>query len=89
VIGFAHCVLHRGTWTAGDHCYLEDLFVAPEARGQDAAHALIEAVYAEADKRGCDRAYWLTHESNAAAQALYDKLAHRSGFIQYRRGDAR
>ena len=29
LIGFVHCVLHRGTWAIGDFCYLEDLFVAP------------------------------------------------------------
>jgi hypothetical protein len=29
------------------------------------------------------RVYWLTH--NASARALYDKLAERSGFIQYRK----
>ncbi|HEY9359996.1 MAG TPA: GNAT family N-acetyltransferase, partial [Xanthobacteraceae bacterium] len=31
------------------------------------------------------RVYWLTQESNAVARALYDKLAERSGFIQYRK----
>jgi GNAT superfamily N-acetyltransferase len=85
LIGFTNCILHRGTWTAGDHCYLEDLFVAPSARGQGAARALIDAVYARADTLKCERVYWLTHETNEAAQRLYDKIARRSGFIQYRR----
>lgn len=85
IIGIANCVLHRGTWTAGQHCYLEDLFVAESARGKGAARALIEAIYARADALKCERVYWLTHETNSAAQALYDKIAKRSGFIQYRR----
>jgi GNAT superfamily N-acetyltransferase len=85
VIGFVNCVLHRGTWSIGDFCYLEDLFVAAPARGMGAGRALIEAVYAEADRRGCERVYWLTHESNAPARRLYDKLARNLGFIQYRR----
>jgi ribosomal protein S18 acetylase RimI-like enzyme len=38
-----------------------------------------------ARRAGASRVYWLTHESNAAARALYDKLAERSGFIQYRK----
>jgi hypothetical protein len=38
--GFVHCVLHRGTWTIGDFCYLEDLFVAPQARAGAASGAL-------------------------------------------------
>lgn len=83
--GFAHCVLHRGTWSIGDFCYLEDLFVDASARGAGAGRALIEAVYARADALGCSRVYWLTHESNATARKLYDKVAKHLGFIQYRR----
>ncbi|HTG41511.1 MAG TPA: GNAT family N-acetyltransferase, partial [Methylomirabilota bacterium] len=30
------------------------------------------------------RVYWLTQETNATARALYDTLADRPGFIQYR-----
>ena len=30
------------------------------------------------------RAHWLTHEANADAMRLYDKVAERSGFVQYR-----
>lgn len=85
LIGMAHCVLHRGTWTLGDFCYLEDLFVAPGARNTGIGRALIEAVYARADELKCERVYWLTHETNVDAQKLYDKVARRSGFIQYRR----
>jgi GNAT superfamily N-acetyltransferase len=85
LVGLVHCVLHRGTWSLGALCYLEDLFVAPVARNQGVGRKLVEAVYARADELKCDRVYWLTHESNTAAQALYDKIAKRSGFIQYRR----
>jgi hypothetical protein len=28
--------------------------------------------------------WWLTHETNEAARALYERIAKRSGFIQYR-----
>ncbi len=83
--GFAHCVLHRGTWSVGDQCYLEDLYVAPGARGAGTGRALIEAVYREADRRGAERVYWLTHETNATARALYERIGRRSGFIQYTR----
>jgi ribosomal protein S18 acetylase RimI-like enzyme len=47
--------------------------------------ALIEAVYARADAEGWARIYWHTHETNTAAQALYDRVAKKSGFIVYRR----
>lgn len=85
LIGLTHCVFHHGTWAVGEFCYLEDLFVAPTARRQGVARALIEAVYARADARKCERVYWLTHESNTGARRLYDQLAKNMGFIQYRR----
>jgi GNAT superfamily N-acetyltransferase len=85
LIGFTHVVFHRGTWAIGDFCYLEDLFVAERARNRGIARALIEAVYELADERGCERVYWLTHETNTTARALYDKVAVHRGFIQYRR----
>lgn len=84
LLGFVHCVFHRGTWAINDLCYLEDLFVAEAARGQGVGRALIEAVYARAAERKCERVYWLTHESNAGARALYDRVARQTGFIQYR-----
>ncbi|ANP44947.1 GNAT family N-acetyltransferase [Candidatus Viadribacter manganicus] len=85
LLGFTHVVFHRGTWSIGDFCYLEDLFVAPNARKHGVARALIEAVYALADQRGAARVYWLTHESNLTARKLYDQVAQNRGFIQYRR----
>lgn len=84
-IGLAHLVFHRSTWSASDYCYLEDLFVTRAQRGNDVARALIEGVYAEADARGAGRVYWHTQEFNAPARSLYDTLARRTSFIEYRR----
>jgi hypothetical protein len=39
----------------------------------------------EARVAGASRVYWLTKEDNAAARKLYDRVAERSGFIQYRK----
>ena len=75
----------RLCWTIGDYCYLQDLFVAEGARHFGLGRALIAAVEERARRAGASRVYWLTHESNAAARALYDKLAERPGFIQYRK----
>jgi GNAT superfamily N-acetyltransferase len=85
LVGIVHYLFHRSTWTIGDYCYLQDLFTSPDARGQGAGRALIEAVYEQAGAAGASRVYWLTHESNAIARALYETLAERPGFIQYRR----
>ena len=80
-----HYIFHRSTWTIGNYCYLQDLFTAEEARGKGAGQALIEAVYERAREAGASRVYWLTQESNEVARRLYDKLADRPGFIQYRK----
>jgi len=83
-IGLVHHIQHRSCWTTGDYCYLQDLFVAEDARGLGVGRKLIEYVYARAKSQGCSRVHWLTHESNLDAMELYNKIASRSGFIQYR-----
>lgn len=83
--GIVHYIFHHSCWTTGPYCYLQDLFTAPEARGQGAGRALIEAVATAAQDAGASRVYWLTHETNAQAMLLYDKVATRTGFVQYRR----
>ena len=82
--GIVHYLFHRSCWTIGDYCYLQDLFVAEDARNLGLGRALIEAVEERARAAGASRVYWLTHETNTGARALYDKLAERPGFIQYR-----
>jgi ribosomal protein S18 acetylase RimI-like enzyme len=83
--GIVHYLFHRSFWTTGDYCYLQDLFVSEQARGRGFGQALIEGVAEKALEAGASRVYWLTREDNHAARALYDKLAERTGFIQYRR----
>jgi GNAT superfamily N-acetyltransferase len=84
-VGFAIMLFHPSTWSTTGYCYLEDLYVAEAARGQGAGRALIEAVYREADARGASRTYWVTEDGNAAARSLYDRVATRAPFVQYRR----
>jgi GNAT superfamily N-acetyltransferase len=83
IVGFTHYYPHPSTWTTADSCYLHDLFTLPAARGQGVAQALIEAVAAEARRIGCGRLYWLTHETNATARRLYDRIAQHLGFLEY------
>lgn len=85
LLGVVHFVFHRSTWTQGPYCYLQDLFTAQAARGHGVGRALIEAVYDRARAEGAARVYWLTHETNAQAMLLYDQVAEKSGFVQYRK----
>ncbi len=83
--GFAHYLFHPSSWSVTDSCYLEDLFVVPEARGRGIGRKLIQRVYAEADRASAGTVYWLTQEFNADGRALYDTLARRTSFIRYER----
>lgn len=85
MIGIVHYLYHRVTWAIADRCYLEDLFVAEDARGTGAGRALIEAVYAAADERGADQVYWLTQDFNEAGRRLYDRVGRVTPFIKYQR----
>lgn len=85
VVGFAHLVFHASTWTTASYCYLEDLFLARPARGTGLGRDLLEAVFAEADRRGATRTYWETQEFNSPARSLYDQVARRTSFIIYER----
>ena len=83
-VGLVHWIFHRSCWTVSDYCYLQDLYVAETVRGGGVGRALIEQVYAAAQAYGANRVHWLTQEDNAQARQLYDRIASRSGFIQYR-----
>ncbi len=85
LVGLVHVIQHPHNWRLEDVCYLQDLYVAPEARGTGAGRALIEAVYAEADRRGTPSVYWMTQEFNAEARRLYDRIATLTPFIKYQR----
>ena len=84
-LGLVHHIRHRSCWTVGDYMYLQDLFVSTAARGAGIGRKLIEYVYQLAAVEGCARVHWLTHETNREAMLLYDRIAERSGFVQYRR----
>ena len=82
LVGIAHYLFHTSVWAATT-CYLQDLFTAPEARGRGVGRALIEAVAAEARRRGAARYYWTTQDHNAVARTLYDRVGRHAGFIRY------
>jgi GNAT superfamily N-acetyltransferase len=84
-VGLVHYLYHRTAWAIAETCYLQDLFVAADVRGGGHGRALIEYAADAARAHGAMRLYWMTHETNTAAQKLYDVVAQRSGFIQYRK----
>jgi GNAT superfamily N-acetyltransferase len=84
LIGLVHFIYHRSTTLLAPICYLQDLFTAEAARGYGVGRKLIHGVYASAKNAGSERVYWHTHEINATAMRLYDKVADKPGFVMYR-----
>ena len=83
IAGFSISVLHQSTWTVMPVCYLEDLFVAPQFRGQGCGRLLIQDLLDRAKSKGWSRLYWHTRVSNPA-RALYDEFATADDFVRYR-----
>lgn len=84
-VGMVHYIWHRSNWSINWSCYLQDLLVAPEQRGGGVGRKLIEHVYTSAKAYGADKVHWLTHETNATAIQLYERIAERPGYSQFRK----
>lgn len=84
VVAFAIAVLHEGTWVDAPICYLEDLFVAPEARGRGIAAALVDELQSIGKARGWSRLYWHTDADNHVARRLYDRYRAADPVVRYR-----
>ena len=82
--GITHYSFQTSTWAAKNYCYLEDLFTAPEMRGQGIGRKLIDAVKEIAESEGSSRLYWNTDLTNETARKLYDTYSPESGKVQYR-----
>ncbi len=85
LLGLAHYLFHRHCWKIEEVCYLQDLYVSPQARGTGLGRALIEAVYAAADTAGASAVYWLTQDFNHEARQLYDRVAQVTPFVRNNR----
>ena len=70
-IGFALFYTTFSTWTGRRGLWLEDLYVAPEARGRGAGAALLQALAAIAVDRGCARFEWAVLDWNRPAVEFY------------------
>ena len=73
-IGFASLFWTWATTRGGRLGVMNDLYVAPEARGSGAAEALIAACRARCEQRGAVALEWQTAGDNHRAQAVYDRV---------------
>ncbi len=83
VIGFCNYILHDNTWTSAPVCYLEDLYVEQNLRGDGVGAAMIHELQDMMKQHGWARIYWMTKENNYRARGLYDKFVRADGFVRY------
>ena len=83
-VGFATVYWSWETLNAGRIGVMNDLFVAPAARGGGLAEALIEACRERCAAKGAGKLVWQTAKDNARAQAVYDRIGgKRSQWLDY------
>jgi GNAT superfamily N-acetyltransferase len=73
-LGFATVYWMWSTTRAARIAIMNDLFVAPSARGRGVGEALIQACLDLAHERGAVSLQWQTAPDNHAAQALYARV---------------
>jgi GNAT superfamily N-acetyltransferase len=84
ILGYACLYWHFSSLQATETVLMNDLFVAPEARGRGIGRALIEASAAVARERGAAWLEWATAPDNHTAQRLYDSLtSEKSTWLEY------
>jgi ribosomal protein S18 acetylase RimI-like enzyme len=76
-VGFATVFWSWSTLRATRVGVMNDLFVAPEARGRGVAEALIDACLERCRERGASSLGWQTARDNHRAQALYERVGGR------------
>lgn len=84
IVGFAIHLPHVSTWQEGATCYLEDLYVAPEARGTGAGRALIDDLMSICERHDWEKLYWVTDNDNETARRLYDRYVPADKTVRYR-----
>jgi ribosomal protein S18 acetylase RimI-like enzyme len=83
--GYAQLRFRHSLWTAAPDCWVEDVFVASEARRRGVGDALVALALDVARERGARRAELDTSEDNEAARALYA----RHGFTENSKGGSK
>ncbi len=71
--GLVELRFRTSVWSDGLHCYLEELYVVPDLRGQGIGQALLVRAMEVARERGADFMDLGTSEDDVAARGLYEK----------------
>ena len=83
LVGFTQYQLMHRSLGGSMVCYLSDLYVSPDIRGNGTGRALIDNVVQFAKDNNVPGVRWLTQENNYAARRLYDTYVSKSDFLLY------
>jgi ribosomal-protein-alanine acetyltransferase len=75
-------VAYCSVWLIFDELHINTLAVQPDRRRQGLARRLLEYVFAEAARRGADKATLEVRRSNEAARKLYEGLGFEVGGVR-------
>ena len=83
VIGLAHFRAMPSPLRGEEIGYLDDLFVDPASRGQQAGEMLLKALQVIAKDEGWPMVRWITRDNNYRARSLYDRHAIKTDWNTY------
>ena len=83
-LGLAHVILRPHSFSLRHIGWIEDLWVAPEARGRGLGRALIATLAEVGRAEAWRRLEWETEAANAGARRLYDRIAEPDDHPRYR-----
>ena len=83
ILGFVYAVTNRDYFTGELHAYVEDLAIAPDARGKGVARELMEAVEDWTRAQGYRRIRLAVWAQNERARGLYEHLGFRPETMYY------
>ena len=66
-----------------DICFLDDLFVDPQHRGQKIGEKLINRIREISKSRGWSLVRWITRDDNLRAKSLYDRISEKTNWDVY------
>jgi ribosomal protein S18 acetylase RimI-like enzyme len=81
--GFTIFVALPFTWSRKEVCYLEDIYVDPDARGKGYASAMIAELVEIGRREGWFKIFWMTESDNVRAQRFYERVARKMDYLRY------
>jgi ribosomal protein S18 acetylase RimI-like enzyme len=83
LVGLAHFRAMARPLAGTMGAFLDDLFVAPEARGSGVADSLLARLTAIARERKWQVIRWITAENNYRGRSFYDRIATKTHWLTY------